>query len=123
MRNARQRNLDAAREKLAAMMSSQRQLEVDVENLEAKLKLVEVAQASSDLKLDDSHLARAKELIVDIRTKLDVAAKLANADTNFKDEIPLDEPAAEDITEQVAEYFEIDQPRDAEVAVVKFQEK
>lgn len=123
MRNARQRNLDAAREKLAAMMSAQRQLEVDVENLEAKLKLVEVAQASSDLKLDDSHLARAKELIVDIRTKLDVAAKLANADTNFKDEIPLDEPAAEDITEQVAEYFELDQPRDTEVAVVKFQEK
>ncbi len=123
MRNARQRNLDAAREKLAAMMSAQRQLEVDVENLEAKLKLVEVAQASSDLKLDDSRLARAKELIVDIRTKLDVAAKLANADTNFKDEIPLDVPAAEDITEQVADYFKLDQPRDAKVAVVKFQEK
>lgn len=121
MRNARQRNLEAAREKLAAMMSSQRQLQVEVENLEAKLKLVEVAQASSDMKLDDSQLARAKELIVDIRTRLDVAAKLANADTNFADEIPLDEPATENITDQVAEYFQLNQAGDSEVAVVNFE--
>jgi len=105
MRDARQRNLEAARQKLAAMMSSQRQLLVEVENLEAKLKLVEVAQASSDLQLDDSQLARAKGLMVDIRAKLDVAAKLANADTTFHDEIPLDGPAPEDISNQVAEYF------------------
>ena len=105
MRTARQRNLDAARQKLAAMMSSQRQLLVEVENLEAQLKLVEVAQASSDLQLDDSQLARAKGLMANIRAKLDVAAKLANADTTFHDEIPLDGPAPEDISEQVAEYF------------------
>ena len=60
MRDARQRNLDAARQKLATMMSAQRQLLVEVENLEAKLKLVEVAQASSDLHLDDSQLARRR---------------------------------------------------------------
>ncbi len=105
MRDARQRNLDAARQKLAAMMSSQRQLLVEVENLEAQLKLVEVAQASSDLQLDDSQLARAKGLMANIRAKLDVAAKLANADTTFHDEIPLDGPAPDDISEQVAEYF------------------
>ncbi len=105
MRDARQRNLDAARQKLAAMMSSQRQLLVEVENLEAKLKLVEVAQTSSNLQLDDSQLARAKGLMADIRAKLDVAAKLANADTSFHDEIQLDEPAPEDISAQVAEYF------------------
>ena len=80
MRKARQANLEAARDKLATMMNAQRQLQVEVENLEAQLKLVEVAQASSDLKLDDSQLARAKELITDIRTRLDVAAKLANPD-------------------------------------------
>ena len=105
MRDARQRNLDAARQKLTAMMSSQRQLLVEVENLEAKLKLVEVAQASSDLQLDDSQLARAKGLMADIRAKLDVAAKLADADTSFHDEIQLEAPAPEDITDQVAEYF------------------
>jgi hypothetical protein len=105
MRDARQRNLDAARQKLATMMSSQRQLFVEVENLEAKLKLVEVAQASSDLHLDDSQLARAKGLIADIRAKLNVSAKLANADTTFHEGIVLDGPAVEDIEELVTEYF------------------
>lgn len=123
MRKARQANLEAARAKLATMMNAQRHLQVEVENLEAKLKLVEVAQASSDLKLDDSQLARAKELIADIRTKLDVAAKLANADTNFKDEIPLDEPSSDDITDQVAEYFHLNDSGETEIAAVKYQEK
>ena len=84
MRDAREKNLDAAQQKLAAMINARRKLEVDVQNLEAKRKLVEVAQASSDYVFDDSQLARAKELITDIRTRLDVAAKLANADVNVE---------------------------------------
>ncbi len=123
MRDARQRNLEAARQKLATMMSSQRQLLVEVENLEAKLKLVEVAQASSDLRLDDSQLARAKGLMADIRAKLDVAAKLANADTTFHDEIPLDGPAPEDISEQVAEYFGTGASNPAAISLAKHVEK
>lgn len=107
MRDARQGNLDAARQKLTTMMSSQRQLLVEVENLEAKLKLVEVAQASSDLRLDDSQLARAKGLMADIRAKLEVAAKLANADTSFHDEIPLEVTGPDNIADQVAEYFQL----------------
>ena len=124
MRDARQRNLDAARQKLAAMMSSQRQLLVEVENLEAKLKLVEVAQASSDLHLDDSQLARAKALMTDIRARLDVAAKLADADTTFQDEIQLEESAAENIVDQVAEYFQLEVTSEpATIAVASFVEE
>lgn len=107
MRDARERNLNAAQQKLAAMINARRSLEVDVQNLEAKSKLVEVAQASSEYVFDDSQLARAKELISDIRTQLDVAAKLANADVNVEVEIPLDETASTDITDQVAEYFSL----------------
>ena len=105
MRDARERNLDAAQQKLAAMINARRKLEVDVQNLEAKRKLVEVAQASSDYVFDDSQLARAKQLITEIRTQLDVAAKLANADVNVEVEIPLDEASPTDITDQVAQYF------------------
>ncbi|MCA9259308.1 MAG: hypothetical protein KDA61_08920, partial [Planctomycetales bacterium] len=84
-----------------------RQLQVEVENLEAKLKLVEVAQTSSDFHFDDSQLSQAKQLMSDIRARLDVAAKLAHADTEFVDEIPLNEATSEDITDQVAAYFEM----------------
>src|SRR6478735_7718041 len=108
MRDAREKNLDAARQKLAAMINAKRKLEVDVQNLEAKRKLVEVAQASSDYVFDDSQLARAKDLINDIRARLDVAAKLANADVNVQTEIPLDEAAPADITDQVTQYFKLD---------------
>jgi hypothetical protein len=107
MRDARQKNLDAAQQKLAAMVNARRKLDVDVQNLEAKRKLVEVAQASSEYVFDDSQLARAKELITDIRTRLDVAAKLANADVNVQSEIPLDDAAPTDITDQVTEYFKL----------------
>ena len=123
MRDARQRNLEAARQKLAAMMSSQRQLMVEVENLQAKLKLVEVAQTSSDLQLDDSQLAQAKGLINDIQARLDVAAKLADADTNFTDEIPLEEGSPEDITQQVAEYFNLKADSESKIAVASFTEE
>ena len=107
MRDAREKNLDAAQQKLAALVNARRKLEVDVQNLEAKRKLVEVAQASSEFVFDDSQLARAKELINDIRTRLDVAAKLAHADVNVEVEIPLDEATPSDITDQVAEYFHL----------------
>ncbi len=60
MRDAREKNLDAAQQKLAAMINARRKLEVDVQNLEAKRKLVEVAQASSEYVFDDSQLARAR---------------------------------------------------------------
>ena len=122
MRDARQRNLDAAREKLTAMISAQRQLQVEVENLEAKLKLVQVAEASSDFQFDDSQLARCKELMTDIRTRLDVAAKLANADTNFQKEIPLDETAPEDVADEVAEYFNLGASHDVEVATASYSD-
>src|SRR5689334_6417897 len=118
MRDAREKNLDAARQKLGAMINARRKLEVDVQNLEAKRKLVEVAQASSEYVFDDSQLARAKDLINDIRTRLDVAAKLANADVNVQTEIPLNDAAPADITDQVTEYFKLE-GKDAKVAEEK----
>lgn len=103
---ARERGLLAARDKLEAMLAAKRQLEVDVENLEARQKMVEVAQTTSDFNFDDSHLARTKELIADIQTRIDVAEKMVNAEGVYHDEIPLDAPAeGEDISLQITKYF------------------
>ena len=102
---ARSKSLDAARQKLEGMLAAKRKLEVDVENLEARLKMVEVAQTTSNYNFDDSQLGRAKELIGDLRTRLNVAEKLVNVEGEFHDEIPLTAPATDNIIEQVTDYF------------------
>jgi hypothetical protein len=104
--SARQRSLYAARQKLEGMLAAKRQLEVDVENLEARLKMVEVAQTTSDFNFDNSHLARTKEVISEIRTRIEVNERLVNADQHFHDEIPLEEgPEAEDLSDAITRYF------------------
>jgi phage shock protein A len=102
----RRSSLDAARQKLENMLVAKRQLEADVAQLEANFKMVEVAQTLSEHNIDDSQLGRAKELIADIRTRLKVAERLA-ATPLIDGEIPVSTPEgeAEDIVEQVTEYF------------------
>ncbi|NIP87327.1 MAG: hypothetical protein GTO03_17940 [Planctomycetales bacterium] len=113
--DARTRSLEAARQKLEHMLAAKRQLEVDVENLEARLKMVEVAQTSSEINVDDSRLGRCKELITKLRTRLDVAERIVNAEGQYRGEIILEEPAAADLEQQITEYF--DQPLDGEELV------
>jgi chromosome segregation ATPase len=103
--DARQRSLDAARQKLEGMLAERRRLEVEVENLDARLKKLAAAQTTSDYNFDDSKLSRVKELIDDLRTRLDVAERLVDAEGYLQGQIPLDEEAPEDIVEQVTEYF------------------
>jgi predicted nucleic acid-binding Zn-ribbon protein len=103
--SARQRSLAAARQKLEGMLATKRQLEVDLENLDARMKMVEVAQTTSAYNFDDSQLGRAKELIGEVRTRLSVAERLVNAQTDIQGEIPLTESAADNIVDQVTEYL------------------
>jgi chromosome segregation ATPase len=103
---ARQKSLDAARQKLEGMLAAKRTLEVDVENLEAKLKMVEAAQTTSEFAFDDSRLSRCKELIGELRTRLDVAAKMVDAKDSFQSEIPLTPSVSDDIVDEVTEYFQ-----------------
>lgn len=102
---AREARLTAAQEKLKTMLAAREQLLVDVENLEARLTMLEVAQASSNINLDDSHLARTKELIQDIGTRIDVAERMVNADVELPGQIQLDEPQQEDVLEEITRHF------------------
>ena len=105
IRNARQKSLVAARQKLEGMLASKRQLQVEVENLEARLQMIAAAQATSNYQFDDSRLGRVKELVANLRTRLEVAEKVVNAEVNYHDEIPLDSPTPQNIVDQVGEHF------------------
>lgn len=105
LHTARQRSVEAARQKLEGMLAARRQLQVDVENLEAQRQMVDAAQTTSNYCFDESRLGRVKELVSDLRTRLDTEMKLVDAEQQFRDEIPLDAPAPKDIVEQVSKYF------------------
>ncbi|HTQ40261.1 MAG TPA: hypothetical protein VMJ32_14645 [Pirellulales bacterium] len=107
MQDARQKSLDAARQKLDEMLAQKRQLEVDVENLEARLKMVEVAQTSSSYNFDNSELGHCKDLISDLRTRLSVEEKMVNVEGDLQGEIPVDQPAnaTDNIAQRVTEYL------------------
>jgi Skp family chaperone for outer membrane proteins len=103
--DARQRGLSAAQEKLKAMIAAKRQLEVEVENLEARQKMVEVAKASSEFNIDDSQLSRTRNLLNDIEARIEVDAQLVNADDVILDEIQLDEPVEDTgILDRISNY-------------------
>ena len=116
IQQARTQSLQAARDKLEGMLAAKRQLEVDVEHLEAKLKMVEVAKTTSQYNFDDSRLGRAKELVSDLKSRLDIEIKLANAEDNIHGEIQLDNANTADIVDQVSEYFGTESPNADELA-------
>jgi chromosome segregation ATPase len=103
--NLRQQKLDAARQRLEEMLTAKRDLEVQVENLEAQNEMLKVAKTASDFNFDDSQLARTKELIEDIRTRIEVDSKLLN-EVQVSGQIQLEEPKDNsDITDRVSQYF------------------
>ncbi len=61
-------------------------------------------------------LARASQLVRNIETRLDVTERLLSSDMQFAEEIPLDGPSSENISEQVAEYFGAADPGAEQIA-------
>lgn len=106
---AREKGLMAANDKLKAMQAARGQLDVEVANLEARLELVKVAQTTTEVNFDNSSLARAKDLLSDIKTRIDVAEKLVNADTGSVGEISLDDTETRNINEEITRHFQGDE--------------
>lgn len=102
---AREKNLDAARRKLDEMLSAKRELEVEIENLQARMTMVQVAQTSSPIALDDSHLSSTRRLLDEIRTRIDVAERLTTSEGALSGSIQLDETSKHDVLQEIADYF------------------
>lgn len=103
--DARQKNLDAARRNLDAMLAAKRELEVEIENLQARMMMVNVAQTNSPVALNDSHLSNTRKLVDDIRTRIDVAERLVASEGILEGPIELEDPASPDLLEEIADYF------------------
>jgi chromosome segregation ATPase len=103
---AREKNLDAARRKLDEMLSTKRQLEIEVENLQARLTMVQVAETSSGLYLSDNQMSHTRRLLDDIASRIEVAERLVDSEGALDAGIPLEDEAPADIVDQVTRYFD-----------------
>ncbi|MFP6766732.1 MAG: hypothetical protein VB859_01090 [Planctomycetaceae bacterium] len=103
-----QKTMNANQEKLDTMLTAKQDLEVQLEQLEARLRSVEAAEATATLDFDDSRLARAKKLIVELNKQLDVREREANLEGKVHGLIPVEEltePTESSITNRIDEYF------------------
>lgn len=117
IRDARTAGLMAAEQKLANMQAEKQQLEVEVENLIARMQMVEAQQVASDYQFDEGELGDVKQLIDDLDVRLEVAERMVHSESYYPGEIQLDDPSNEDVCEQVAEYFGQGKPEIEMVAV------
>ncbi|QDS91379.1 Chromosome partition protein Smc [Roseimaritima multifibrata] len=117
--DARHASLAAANERMDAMLSAKRQLEVEVENLQARLSALRVAQTTSDLNLDDSQLSRTRELLDELATRIDVEEEVMAVDADYFGEIDLDEPEQEDLLDEISTYFGGDADDDQQLVSIE----
>ncbi|TWU34346.1 hypothetical protein [Novipirellula artificiosorum] len=117
MLTARKQTLSAAHERMDAMLNAKRQLEVEVENLQARLGALRVAQTSSELSLDDSQLSQTRNLLDEIATRIDVAEETMSVDVEYFGEIDLDEPSDENLLDEITSYFGQDNKADSLVSI------
>ena len=102
---AREKALQAAQEKLRAMIAEREQLQVQIENLEAQLRMVEVAKTTNKLHIDNDQLSDTRKLLDDIAARIEVDAEMANADQVVPDRIELDAPAKDaNILDRISDF-------------------
>lgn len=111
---AREKTLAANQEKLDNMISAKQDLEVQIAELEARLKSIQAQETISELNFDDSQLAQAKSAIRDLNKSLDVKERMLDVEGRFTNLIPTEDvrKVPEDLTAQIHEY--LDRSEDSE---------
>jgi hypothetical protein len=104
---AREKALQANQKKLDDMFVAKQNLEVQLEQLDAKLKTIQAAETVSELEIDDSQLSQAKTLIKQLNRELDVRQTKLDNEGKFTGLIPVDaaDVVPSNIGEQIDEYF------------------
>lgn len=122
---ARQKSLRAHEQKLDEMLVAKKDLEVQVEQLEARMKTLQAAETVSTLEIDDSELTRVKKLIRELNKQLDVKEKMLDAEGKFVGLIPVEStnpaPSVDNVTEEINAYFNEPNPAEAPAVAIQAQ--
>jgi chromosome segregation ATPase len=105
---ARQTGLAAAQQNLEATHAKRIELATEIDNLEAQLKMLEVARtASSYNQFDNSELARIEDMVDEVKSRIDAEIMFNLIGPELSGEIPMEgfESESSDIIEAVDAYF------------------
>lgn len=112
---AREATLTANQDKLEGMLQAKKDLEVQLEQLQARLQTLRAAETVSQLSIDDSNLSHARKLISELNKQIDVKERILDAEGKFNGLIEVESitPAVpDDIGDRIDAYFG-DEPADA----------
>lgn len=104
--HARQASLQSTQDRMTTMMDAKRQLEVEVENLEARLGALRVAETTSGVHFDDTQLAKTRELLDDIAIRIDVHEESIAMNTGYFNEIQLEATPEDTLLDEVAMFLD-----------------
>lgn len=106
---ARKAALQSNEEQLATLISTKRELEAELAQLDARMRAVQAAEAvTKGTPLDDRPLNRAKSLIAELNKQLDVKERLLEAGYPGAGMIPIEQEMNPklDISQEVDNYFQ-----------------
>jgi hypothetical protein len=107
VQEARGRKLESSRQKLEEMLVARKNLEVELENIAAQQKMIEVAQTAAKYHFDETQLGRIKELVQSLQARLRVEERVAEmSGETFEDEPGVLSETNDDVVEEVAAYFQ-----------------
>ncbi|MEX2121937.1 MAG: hypothetical protein WD847_20320 [Pirellulales bacterium] len=112
MLSARELSLAGARQIVNKMVGSKRELELQVENLEARLDMLQSRKVSQRIQLDDDKFQRCRRLINGLRKRLDLVERLLKHDRNRLPEIMLDSEDMFDLRDQIDAHLGTGQAKD-----------
>ena len=108
---ARESGLLAAENRLSEMEAERHRLQLEIEDLRARMHMLDVAKSANSIRYDDSHLSNAQEMILDAKTRLEVEAEIHALTPQYNGSIPMD---GEEIGSDVDYLEEIDAYLDGE---------
>lgn len=115
--DARQRALQAAREKLEAMLTTKQELQVQLEQLEARVKTLQAAEVANNVVIDDTQLNRAKTLINELNKNLDIKQRVLDSEGQLVSihTASMGDEAPADLLQQIDAHFGREVPKEMSV--------
>jgi hypothetical protein len=105
---ARRQTVVANQGKLDSMLQAKKELEVKLEQLQARVQTVRAAESASTISIDDSNLSRARALITDLNKQLDVKQRMLDTEAKMTGLIPVEDaipPVSAELGNQIDAYF------------------